>query len=1003
MSFVAIVRKLGLAVTAVLMPVLASAQSGASITGTVKDASGGVLPGVTVEVTSPALIERVRTAVTDGAGQYRIESLRPGTYAVSFSLTGFAAYKREGIELVGSFVASVNADLKVGQVSETITVSGESPLVDVQASKQQRVIEKQELDVIPTGRTVNASAVLIPGIVNSAPDVGGTANLPLTSGQLTIHGGSGNDFRQTIDGIPTGSIGLAFSSGFVVSMTSAQEVAVDYSSGTAEQATPGIYANVIPRDGGNKFTGSFFGTAVNGSFQGTNYTSDLAARGLATPNTIKLDYDFNPGVGGPIVKDRLWFYSSARFVVNSNYVAGLWFNQNAGNPAAWTYAPDLNRPAYSYDNAKTINLRLTLQPTPKNKVTLSADQEGHCFCSNVVPGQSPESAVELSYPVEHFVTAGWTVPITPRLLFEARAGLRREEFVHNYHADPSILQLIDVTEQGGLIPGLHYRGAGLGITSQPFYINNSRNIPVLASLSYVTGQHAFKAGFTENDGRLLESYNDNNSHVSYRFNNGVPNLITERATPYVREMTQPWDFGLYAQDRWTLSRLTLNLGVRYDYFTTVFPAQSVGPGLLVPTRSLSFPETPMNNFKDVVPRLGAAYDLFGTGKTAVKVSLGKYMQALGPTIAPNQTNGVLDPLDQLSLQVTRSWRPTGTAATNPNYYTPNCNLTNPLANGDCGIVSNINFGNQTPTNLSDPRTATGFGNRPYQWEFSTSVQHQLTPTVSVNVGYFRRWAGNFTVVDNLALDPSRFSAFSITAPVDPRLPGGGGYSIGPLFDPNPDSLTVSPINTNELASDYGSQIQHWNGVDVSVNSRLRRGVTIQGGLSTGRTSTDNCQILTKVPEANLFGAPYCHTDQPFLTQLKVLGSYIIPRVDVQISGALQSVAGPAISANQVIPNSAIAPLLGRNLSGGAANVTVNLVQPGTLFGDRLNQLDVRFGKIFKFGQTRTQVSLDLYNALNSNAVLTENTTYVNSGLNGWRIPTSIEIPRFAKFSVQFDF
>src|SRR5262249_45393844 len=158
-----------------------------------KDTSGAVLPGVTVEVTSPALIERLRSAATDGAGQYRIESLRPGSYSIVFSLSGFSTVRRDGIELTGTFVATVNADLKVGEIAETVTVTGESPLVDVQASRQQRVIEKDALDAIPTGRTVNTAAVLIPGIVNSSPDVGGTANLPLTSGQLTIHGGSSND------------------------------------------------------------------------------------------------------------------------------------------------------------------------------------------------------------------------------------------------------------------------------------------------------------------------------------------------------------------------------------------------------------------------------------------------------------------------------------------------------------------------------------------------------------------------------------------------------------------------------------------------------------------------------------------------------------------------------------------------------------------------------------------------------------------------------------------
>jgi hypothetical protein len=492
--------------------------------------------------------------------------------------------------------------------------------------------------------------------------------------------------------------------------------------------------------------------------------------------------------------------------------------------------------------------------------------------------------------------------------------------------------------------------------------------------------------------------------VSYRFNNGVPNLITERATPFERHMKQPFDLGLYAQDRWTVNRMTLNLGVRYDYLQTYFPAQSIGPGLLVPTRNMSFDETPQLNFKDVVPRLGMAYDLFGTGKTAVKASLNKYISALGITFAPNSTNGVLDPISGLANTVTRSW-----TDANGN-FAPDCDLTNPLSQdnrtggGDfCGTASDVNFGKPTISTRSDPATATGWGTRPYEWEFSTSVQHELTSRVSLNVGYFRRWNGNFVVVDNLALSASDFSAFAVTAPTDSRLPDGGGQTIGPFYDRNPNTLTFAPNNVNIPAANYGNQIKHWNGVDVSINARFPGKLTIQGGTSTGRSSTDNCEILAQVPESNPLGIPYCHQDQNFLTQVKLLGTYTLPKVDVLFSSTFQSVPGPSISASRVFLNALVQPSLGRPLSGGAANVTVNLVPPGTLFGDRLNQLDLRFAKLLKAGRTRSMVSLDLYNALNSSAVLSENGTYTNATATGWRVPTSVVTARFAKISVQFDF
>jgi hypothetical protein len=297
----------------------------------------------------------------------------------------------------------------------------------------------------------------------------------------------------------------------------------------------------------------------------------------------------------------------------------------------------------------------------------------------------------------------------------------------------------------------------------------------------------------------------------------------------------------------------------------------------------------------------------------------------------------------------------------------------------------------------DPATLNGWGARPYNWEFSASVQQQVLPRVSIDVGYFRRVFGGFTVTDNQLVAASDYTQFSITAPVDARLPGGGGNVITGLYDLNPNKVgQVSNYVT--FASNYGNQTEHWNGVDISVNARPRGGVLLQGGLSTGRTITDNCAVMAQLPELGPLTVPYCLQNSGFLTQLKLIGSYTIPKADVQVSGALQSVPGPVLAANYNAPNALVQPSLGRALSGGATNATVNLVAPGAMYGDRINQLDIRFGKVFKIRNTRTVLGLDLYNALNINSVTSESSAYAV-----WRAPLAIMDPRIAKISLQFDF
>jgi hypothetical protein len=977
----------------VSLPAAAFAQ--ASIAGEVKDTSGAVLPGVTVEASSPALIEKARSVVTDGNGQYKIIDLRPGVYRVAFTLGGFSGVVREGIELTGSFAASVNAEMKVGSVSETITVTGASPVVDVQNVGQQRVLSKDVIDALPAGRSHLDQAVLIPGLQASQPgrgalmDVGGTNNLNNTT--MTMHGNRSADTRVLIDGIAIRNIGSEGQySNFVPDTGSTQETTVDYSGGSAEQQFGGLLINLIPREGGNEFKGSLFATGASSSFQSNNYSADLQARGLSAPNRLKTMYDVNPSIGGPIAKDKVWFFASARFQANKNYIAGVFNNLNAGNPNAWTFVADTANQGVFHMTQESVTTRVTWQANAKNKISVAFDDQARNWFDERAT-VAPEAVTQRLFPTEWIGSVAWSSPLTSKLLLEARFGNHAEEYyVPVPGGNDPFATLIPVQEQSS---GLFYRGPGL---ADPCCMSRSAMphiINMAASAAYITGAHAFKVGFTDISGTVTNSNYWTGQGLSYRFNNGIPNQITERATPYQTAANLDAELGIYAQDRWTLKQMTVNVGLRYDYMSTSFPVQTLGPAPLLPDRNFSIPSMPFFNMKDLSPRAGIVYDLSGNGKTALKVNFGKYVLALSPTVG--------NPIANLATAVTRNW-----TDLNGNFV-PDCVLTNPVGNEECGPISDSSFGGLRPSASIDPATYTGYGHRLYDDEFSVGVQHALLPRVGLDVTYFRRWYGNFIAVDNRATSPSDFAPFAVAAPADSRLPNGGNYVVSGLYNLNPDKVGQVD-NLTTLASNFGNQYEHWNGVDLSINARPGHGLLLQGGVSTGRTSTDNCAVATTAGNTVAVGfsvtytdnpSPlYCHVDTNFLTQVKLLGTYTLPKVDVQIAGTFQSFPGPAVSANYLATNAVVQPSLGRLLSGGAANVTVNLVAPGTMYGERANQLDLRLSKILRFAKQRAAINFDLANILNSNAVLTLNNNYAS-----WQVPTGIMDARLMKFSVQYDF
>jgi hypothetical protein len=994
---------------AALLPTAAYAQG--SLAGVVRDTSGAVLPGVTVEAASPALIEKVRTAVTDGNGRFQIIDLRPGTYAMTFTLPGFNTVKREGIVLGGAATVTVDAELRVGSLEETITVTGEAATVDVSSTTRQLVLDRETVQLVPTGRNYYNLGAMVVGVTTNSADVGGALGDTMSS--LTAHGSKTQDQRITNNGVGImtlqagGNIG-----GATPDVSSASEVTIDTSSVSAEMSTGGVRINLIPRDGGNVFASSSYFSFSNESMQGDNLTQRLTDLGLGTPaKNIKI-WDINPAFGGPIMRDKIWFWFSGRYQGTENQPAGAFINRNQWNPNAWLLDQDTSQPARNKGVWHSLQVRLSYQATQRNKFAVTWQEQNYCRCPNGISATtSPEAATDRRFPRLQQQHAEWTSPITSRFLLEA-VGMHLFERWGNMHYRPgagnffqtggsldpafaaAVPLMISVNDQAS---GVTYR------TAATFNNTLVPNFAYRAAMSYVTGTHNLKVGWN-----LVHGFQDTRTYnfqpFQYRFNNGVPNRVTLYATPYKIHNVQDGDMGFFAQDRWTLDRWTLTLGVRYDQFKTSFEEQNIGPGHLFPNRNLTLPAQSNLDWKDITPRFGAVYDLFGNGRTALKVSLNKYL--LGQTL--NGLGSSPNPFNQLVLTTTKSWNDRLYPVGDPRRgnFVPDCDLLATGPSGECGAMSNSAFGTSEPGDLFDPDLLTGWGNRNYNWEFSAGIQHEIIPRVAIDVGYFRRWFGNFQATDNLLLGPEDFDAFSLTIPVDPRLPDGGGQTLGSLYNVKPEKFGEEQ-NLNTLSDKYGKQIEHWNGVDFSINARLQNGITLRGGVATGKRVEDNCEVVAKLPEMLVEDdrpSQWCHREEPFLTQIKASGIYTIPRIDVLLTASFYSNPGGDITANYTVNNAirAASSTLTRPFSGGASNITVNIAEPNQWRIERTNQLDFRVGKILRFANYRATINLDLYNALNTDAIRTTNNSY-SSWLAGGPRPTAAILARFAKISATFDF
>jgi hypothetical protein len=945
------------------LPTAARAQS--AIGGTVKDSSGAVLPGVTVEVASDVLIEKTKSVSTDGQGAYKVVDLRPGVYTITFSLQGFNTFKREALELPSNFTASVNAEMKVGALEESVTVSGASPVVDVQSNSKTQVLSRDVLDAVPSAKTIQSLGQLVVGVTLSSPDVGGSRAMQQT--YFAVHGSGASGSMVTVDGLVTnGTMGdgavMAYHNEAMI-----QEAVYQTAGGTAETIVGGINMNLVPKDGGNRFAGALKYAKSPASWQGNNLTPNLIALGVSATDKISNFYEFNVEEGGPIVKDKLWFFGAFRNAHYDKPIANT-FNVPAGAnvPAYFKQclaAPGTCDQGVSDEKMSNPVVRFTWQMTPRNKFAAYMDRamrlRGHAMGALTDPATG---SVVWHTPTFSTGSMKWTSTVSSKLLFETGFSYNRERYDNVY--------------QDGLSQpygsAAWYAGARKSDNSTGLLWNASSaqlgNYPdkynMMAAVSYVTGSHNIKVGMQDAFGPYRR-WNTANADLYQIYNNGAPLQVTVLNTPLQTGEYLDANLGFYAQDAWRVKQVTINLGLRYDYVKQHVIGEPAQTGRFA--NSVPYDDIYLPNWTSFSPRTSVVYDVFGDGKTAIRAGFNRYETATTTGFA-------------------QIYNPTALTTANISWTDVN---KDDIAQGERGCVyltpgCEINFA-QLPTNFG-VRALSVFDSglaRPYQYTYNVGVTHELFRGTSVSAEWIHADFKNLIARNNMARAASDYTPVTVYNPIDGS----------PLTYYNVSAAKVAAVQN--VDSNDPNMTRWYNSVELNFNTRLPGGARIFGGTSTERVITNSCSAAGHDPNLLLF-CDGAQSGIPWQTALKLAGTYPLPWYGISVSGALQALPGLSIGTAPLQygvftagtgftqPNGIgtfylVSPttVYAANCKGGCtpgarvvpgltvSSASIPIVAPGTEFTPRINEVDFGMSKTFTFNTTRLTPKLDIFNLLNS--------------------------------------
>jgi hypothetical protein len=805
-------------------------------------------------------------------------------------------------------------------------------------------------------------------------------------------------------------------------------VQVSISGGLGESERGGPSFNIIPKTGGNTFSGTYFGSFAGKWGQSSNVDEELRRLGFADQPALHKAWDTNFALGGPILRDRLWFFGNTRLVGSHTDTQSQWGNRNAGDPNLWTYARDEGVRVRVANGKRVNSIRFTWQATRRNKLGFYMDYTNNCTGSSFLKGGddcrepgddwtasgpgigpgiatvSPESGTIWDDRAK-IVQASYSSPVSNRVLVEGGVSSFFTKWgdIRPYGA---LTDFIPVTEQstaaGTPFANFIYRGWNAAPST------DQQHATWRGTVSYVTGTHSLKIGYQA--GYLMTKNTTLvGRQISYRFNNGVPNQMSQRVGPNRVADSLRYD-ALFVQDQWTRERLTLQGGLRYETARSWAPGGQ--NGIIAAHQfggELLFPRTEgVRGYHDITPRMGVAYDLFGTGKTALKVSVSKYTQ--GASTSEGYT--INNPGATLVTTVNRSW-------TDPNgNRVAECDYMDPAANGECGAWSNLNWGSSVRTTQVNPDVLEGWNVRTHDWQFSVGVtqellrgrlRDELQPAV---VGQLLRHAQpgarpaglRHRVADGAEPSaPARRRRLPGDVPhAEHQQPARGDrfvlHARDGLRRRDPLLAWHRPGGERQAAQrpvragrdqHRARRERHLRGGDRPVRpARAARRRESDAGLPLHGAVADEPPRPGHLHRAEGGRACQCH----------------LPLAAQRPAGTSVASNGGSRALNYQMSAAQFLAATGRPLRPGLTSQTVNLLLPGDLYGDRVNVVDVRFAKILRFGRTRANVGLDLYNMFNRNTPSAYDQVF-DPGTGGarWMQPTSVLLPRFVRFNVQLDF